>query len=425
MSEKLSVLVGVDWAKDFHQVHVMDRERETLWKGRVEHSAPAIHRLADRLVELAEGEPSLVGVAIEIPRGALVDTLSEHGFQVFALNPKQTDRFRDRYSPAGAKDDSRDALVLADALRTDQHCFRQVRLDDPLVIQLREHVHMHEELRDQEVRLTNQLRALLHRYFPQALAHEPRGVTNWLLDLLEHASTPERARRLQKATVAKILKRNMIRRITADGVRAALREPSLHLTEGAADAASAHVRMLIPRLRLVRSQKVQVRRRLEQLLDALGQPAPEATETTSPEGREHRDAEILLSMPGVGTVVAATMLAEASWALEHRDYQALRGHAGIAPVTYASGTKSRVRMRKACNGRLRDACYHWARVASQHDPGCKAYYQRLRGRGHTHGRALRSVANRLLRILVAALKSHALFDPDHARPVPAAVVATG
>ena len=60
-------------------------------------------------MELCERQPATVAVAIETPHGVLVDALLEHGFAVFAINPKQLDRFRDRFTVAGAKDDRRDA----------------------------------------------------------------------------------------------------------------------------------------------------------------------------------------------------------------------------------------------------------------------------------------------------------------------------
>jgi hypothetical protein len=47
-----------------------------------------------------------------MPHGPIVETLLERGFNVYSINPKQLDRFRDRFSPAGAKDDSREAEVL-------------------------------------------------------------------------------------------------------------------------------------------------------------------------------------------------------------------------------------------------------------------------------------------------------------------------
>ena len=118
-------------------------------------------------------------------------------------------------------------------------------------------------------------------------------------------------------------------------------------------------------------------------------------------------------MPGVGTRVAARMLAEASQPLGDRAYHVLRACMGVAPVTHQSGRRRRVSMRYACNGRLRNAGYHWARTGAQKDPASRAYYGTLRARGHSHGRALRSVVDRLLRVLVTLLTRGELFDPTH------------
>jgi transposase len=114
--------------------------------------------------------------------------------------------------------------------------------------------------------------------------------------------------------------------------------------------------------------------------------------------------------------VAATIIAEACAALTERNYDALRAHAGIAPITKQSGKHRTVLMRYACNGRLRHALYHCARVAVMGDLPSKTYYTAQRQRGHTHGRALRAVADRLLRILVAMLTTRTLFDCTIARP---------
>jgi Transposase len=59
-----------------------------------------------------------IAVAIAVPHDPVVEALLERGFWVHAINPKQLDRFRDRFTVAGAKDDRRDARVLANSLRT-------------------------------------------------------------------------------------------------------------------------------------------------------------------------------------------------------------------------------------------------------------------------------------------------------------------
>ena len=128
---------------------------------------------------------------------------------------------------------------------------------------------------------------------------------------------------------------------------------------------------------------------------------------------EQRDVTILRSLPGVGRIVLATLLAEASEPLRRRDYHALRPLSGVAPVTKRSGKRSIVIVRRACHMRLRGAVYHWARVAIQHDPLSRHRYAELRKRGHSHGRALRSVADRLLAVACAMLTRRTLFDPEY------------
>src|SRR5262249_4474170 len=112
--------VGIDWGSQQHQVCMLDRDRRRVGERVVDHDGASLARLADWVLTVAAGQPQRVAVAIEVPRGAIVEGLLERGFHVFAINPKQLDRFRDRHSAAGAKDDRRDAFVLADSVRTDQ-----------------------------------------------------------------------------------------------------------------------------------------------------------------------------------------------------------------------------------------------------------------------------------------------------------------
>src|SRR5207249_4842726 len=102
--------------------------------------------------------------------------------------------------------------------------------------------------------------------------------------------------------------------------------------------------------------------------------------------------------------------------LSRRDYQGLRTLSGAAPVTKRSGKSLIVVRRYAAHVRLRNTVYHWARVATQRDPRCRARYTALRKRGHSHGRALRGVADRLLALVCVLLQRQTLFDPYFGRP---------
>src|SRR5215208_6103120 len=128
---------------------------------------------------------------------------------------------------------------------------------------------------------------------------------------------------------------------------------------------------------------------------------------------EQRDVAILRSCPGLGRINIATLLAEACEPLRRRDYHVLRILSGVAPVTRRSGKSCIVVRRHACDTRLQNAVYHWARVAIQHDPISRQRYAELRRRGHSHARALRGVADRLLYVLCTLLERQVLFDPDY------------
>ena len=322
------IFVGVDWGSETHVVCVLDRERRRIVERSVPHTGVALNDLVNELRTLAPSGPGLIAVAIEVPRGAVVDTLLEHGIHVFSLNPKQRDRFRDRHTVAGAKDDRRDAFVLADSLRTDRPAFRRVQPDHPRVVELRELSRVEDDLGQELRRLSNRLREQLHRFFPQALTLCPAADDPWFWALLDRIPTPAHAQRVPAKAVAAVLKVYRVRRLAVATIREALQTPALHVAPGTVEAASAHIALLLPRLRLLHEQRTKVATQIEALLEEL---------STEELRGEHRDATILRSLPGVGRVVAATVLAEAARPLADRDYQTLRAHGGIAPVTPQSG----------------------------------------------------------------------------------------
>ena len=407
MNDPPRLIVGVDWATQEHEICALKPDGQLAGRKSVEHSGDGLADLVRWLEDLSGGCAELVQVAIEVPHGAVVETLLERQFQVFSINPKQLDRFRDRHSLAGAKDDRRDARVLADSLRTDLKCFRRLRVEDPNVVELREWSRIDEEIKRERVRLTNQIRDQLRRYFPQALEVTPDVGERWFLELLKKISTPEQARKSAARSVAPILKRHRIRRTNATEILRTLHKRPVTVAPGTVEAASAHVRLLVDRVEVVNSQIRQCEQKLDALLDRLAEPS----EVEDGESEKQRDVEILRSLPGVGRIVAATLLGEAPQAVRGREHHKLRALAGVAPVTIRSGKSRRVVMRRACHPRLRFACYHWARVAMQRDPVSREKYRGQRERGKSHGQSLRAVADRLLMVACSMLRHGTLYDP--------------
>src|SRR5713101_413024 len=365
--------VGIDWGSQQHQVCVLDGDRRRVGERVVDHDGASLAQLATWLWALSAGHPQRVAVAIEVPRGAMVEGLIERGFHVFAMNPKQLARFRDRHTMSGAKDDRRDAFVLADSVRTDQPSFRRLHLDAPQLLLLRELSRAEETLLEEFRRSANRLRDQLHRFYPQMLHLCSGADASWLWDLIDLAPTPAHAALLSKEQIQRVLKAHRLRRVKATEVLTCLQASALPVAPGAAEAAQAHCAFLLPCLRVLAEQLRSCAQQVEALLRALAQEPGE--------GEGPSDVAIVQSLPGVGRKITAWLFAEAAQPLTERDYQVLRTHGGVAPVTKQSGKRRLVVMRHGCNPRVRHALYHMARVAMQHDAHFSSVYAALRAKG--------------------------------------------
>jgi transposase len=399
------VTVGIDEGETQFQACAFDAEggfeQETFAYG-----GKGIADAIEWLKAKAGGRPERVCVAFERPRGAVIQGFLEAGFEVFSINPKQLDRFRDRFTVAGSKDDRLDARVLGHSLRSDRWAFRHAKADAGWLVRVRELSRLEDDMKQELVREANRLRAVLHGYHVELLRLLPSADEPWFWDLVAAAPTPQAAAKLRLKQVHRLLSEHRIRRISAEEVLDRLRQPPLPVGPGVAEAASAHAMVLVPRLHLIRQQLTRCQAEIRNLLDEL------ASEDQPSERSEHRDVLILRSLPGAGRYVVATMLAEAWWSLELRDYRGLRARCGSAPVTQQSGRSRLVHMRYACSRRLRNAVYHWARNAARLDPRFAALYDAMRQRGLTHARALRGIADRLLKLAVLLLARQEPYDPS-------------
>ena len=411
--ESTHLYIGIDWGAEQHYVHVLDELGNTRLEQAIAHQPQALASFAQQLA--AEFPDALLQVAIETSNGPLVETLLAHSWEIYHLNPKQLDRFRDRFSPSGAKDDRRDAKVLASSLRTDSHAFQRVVPLGPMLMELREWSRIHDELTSEQGRLSNQLREQLARYYPQLLNLKFDLDSPIFFELFELAPNPKQAQKLSLARIKKSLSRRRIRRLCVDEVHAILQGPSWELSKGTLVAAQAHATLLLPRLKLVAEQRRHAFRTIEKLLGQLVSSAEQS------DSRRPHDVTVLRSLPGVGPLVLAALLTEGFQALSCQDYHTLRLRAGVAPVTLQTGRRPAgprargnivVLQRRACNARLRQALYHWARVAAQRDSRVKHRYLKLRQRGKSYATSLRIIGDGLLRIACAMLRDRTLYLPS-------------
>ena len=391
--------VGVDWGSGAHQVCRIDGEEEPKQRS-FPHTSEGLNALVAFVVEGDIG-PEQVLVAIEVSHGAVVEALLAKQLPVRSINPKLLDRLRDRFSPAGAKDDRRDAFVLASCVESDAHAFRRVEPGNDENLRLQAATRLRGDLKSGFGADANRLWSELRGYRPGLLVLCPGADEPWLWALLEKAPSPSQGAKLTRASIGAVLKRHRIRRLNVEDVQTVLRKDVLSLRPVYIESHVARVLVLTAKLTLAQTQIDRLEKQIKTEL---------AERVQSEEQTKRRDLTILLSLPGFGPLTTATALGESGDAFERRDYNALRSLCGAAPITKQSGGSRYVVMRQFCQPRLRVALHVSALQAIRIDPKLHDLYVRARARGHTVGHAIRNIVDRLLCLAVQLLRKNELYD---------------
>jgi len=389
------IFVGVDWAEAHHDVHMADGEGKRLGKARLPEGVDGIARFHE-LVGAHADDPAEVMIGIETDRGLFVAALVATGYQVYAVNPMSTSRYRDRHSTSGAKSDAGDAMVLSDMVRTDRHNHRLIAGDTEEVEAIKILARAHQSMVWSRGRQTNLLRSTLREFYPAALVAFDDLASPDALEVLRVAPTPTLGAGLSRSKIAAALRRGgRQRRVderTAE-IQTALRSEQLQAPAVIATAMGASVAASVA----VIAEMVAQTARLAQELSAGFE--------------QHPDAEVVRSLPGLGTILGARVLGE--FGDEPNRYatpKCRKNYAGTSPITRASGTKRAVLARHVRNRRLADAIYLWAFASLNASPGARAYYDARRAAGDGHNQALRALGNRLVGILHGCLAHHTTYD---------------
>ena len=390
------LFVGDDWAEEHHDVELQNEAGKVLSRAKLPEGVAGMARLHAMIGEhVGDDEEPTVVVGIETERGPWVQALIAAGYQVYAVNPLQAARYRERHTVSGAKSDTKDAHVLADMVRTDRHQLRQVAGDSPEAEAVKVLSRAHKTLIWERTRHLLRLRHALREFYPAALVAFDDLTTVDALELLAAAPDPDAGAALGIEAIEGALKkaRRHNRAVKAEAIAAALRTPQLGQPKIVASAYAVTVRVQVSILSLLNTQISE----LEEQVDV--------------NFSKHPDAEIYLSQPGLGTVLAARVLAEfGDDKKRYTDGRARRNYAGTSPITRQSGKRKVVQARFVHNDRLLDALGQQAFCSLRASPGARAYYDRIRARGTGHHAALRQLGNRLVGILHGCLKTGKEYD---------------
>ena len=383
---------ALDWATEHHDVVILDSAGKELERFRFNEDAEGwgkFRKIASKYPDLA--------MAVETRYGMLVERLLDSGASVYPINPKAAERFRERHSPSGAKDDALDAFSLADALRTDGQHWKALNPEDPLMAELRLLCRDEVALIGQRTALILQLKAALHEYYPAALEafDDWTQPSSWAF--IESFPTAQTLAAAGKRKWENFLHANRLYRPKVQEKRLEIfaRATEFCGSPAITSAKSLLARSLVKMLRALEAQLALYRARIEELFN------------------RHPDSGLFGSLPGAAKKLAPRLLSElGDDRTRFEAAEGLQAYAGSAPLTKQSGKSKIVTMRWACNKYLRHAVHLWADLSRAKSVWASLYYERLIERGCTHNDALRRLSHRWLKILWCMWQTRTAYNSE-------------
>jgi len=377
------LFVGIDWSDRSLDFHARSAEGRVAAEGRVEPNLAGMSELFARLEQHAP--PSEVGVAIETAQGAWVQALLDRGYAVYPVNPKSAERFREALSAAGNKSDRIDCKVLAMMLAALHHDLKPLRPDAPDIVALRIACQDRVRLVEERTAKLNELLAVLKLYYPAFLGLFGGLDSAIALEFLQEFPVQRAMRSLTPKRLRSWLQRHAYTRMSrVDELERRLVEPTLPVAEHLQTAKAALIRYLATSLLAL---KAEIAQREEQITNHFdGMP----------------EADWIRSLPGAGPNLAPALPACVGRDPNRfADVAAARALMGTAPVTRASGRSRVVLFRRGCWKFARRTLQLFADRSRRCCTWAQALYEKQRAAGRGHHAALRAVAHRWLKIILA------------------------
>jgi transposase len=391
---RFAALIGIDWANAKHDICLRAAGSEAIEHIVLTHSPEAIDGWVRELRQRFGTQP--IAIALELDKGPLVYALQKYdGFVLFPVNPTMLARYREAFTPSGAKDDPTDAELALELLCRHPEALKGLKPQSAAMRSLVQLVHDRRRLVGDKVRITNRLTNALKNYFPQPLEWFEDIDTVLFCDFLTRWPTLKQLKRARRSVLEAFFHEHNVRRRGVIEKRIEAIRSTLPLTEDCAiiEPQSLLVAALVAQLRTV--------------LEAIEHFNAAIATTTA----QLPDYAIFSSFPGAGPIFAPRLLA--AFGEDRERYQRcaeLQKYSGVAPVTERSGQKSWVHWRYRAPTFLRQTFVEWAGETIPRSFWAKAYYEQQRAKGLSRQAALRSLAFKWLRILFRCWQDRAPYD---------------
>jgi transposase len=390
--QEIKHYAGFDWAKDHHQVVIVDQQGQIVADLVFDHSLEGWQSFRKQVAGLAG-----LAVTIETNQGAAVDQLLQNEFTVYPVNPVAAASYRKRKAPTGTKTDHLDAWSLADALRVDGQGWKVLEPMDPLTQQLRLLCRDEVTLIAQRTALINQLQQALAEYYPAALEAFEDWTHSFTWDFVIQFPTPQALVKAGKRRWEKFLHSHKLWRpdTTERRLKVFAQADQFKASEAIVQAKSQLALSVAKLLRTLQEQLDRYREQIEKLF------------------KQHPDHDLFGSLPGAKQVLGPRLLAAVgSDPARYGTQQGLQCFAGTAPVSFDSGQMHKVKVRRACDKFLRHTVHLWANCFRRSSAWGQTYYEQKRAQGMSHACALRCLGQRLLKILFKMISTKTPYDAE-------------
>ena len=386
-------IVGIDIGKNHHEASIVSPEGK-----QIGHSLrfATTHKGADSLMSFIfkniGNSPCVFGMeATGHYWYPIYSFLKVKGYTIYVINPIQSDSLRKMYIRQ-TKNDSIDSFLIAEVIRFGQ--FGTTSMADENILAMRQLCRYRDSVISSRTEIKLRIGTIMEQIFPE---YEKQFSSLWVstsMGILEKYLTPENIENAPIDELFEIIKDKSHNRLT--------RAKAISIKEAAADtfgikiaqdAFSFQLKQLIDRMNFLDKQI-------------------EALDCQILEYYEKFDC-YLHTIPGIGMIAAATILAEIGDINRFKSSSALVAFAGIDPTVRQSGEFSSTHnhMSKRGSPYLRHAIFLAATTCSFHNNPLNAYYKKKREQGKHHLTATGAVARKLTTVIYAVLRDGKPYEP--------------
>jgi transposase len=393
-NNSFTAYIGIDWADTKHDICIQAADSDEREFVCIQHKTDEIEQWAVAMHKRFGGP---IAIAVELSKGPIVYALQKYDFLViFPIHPSTLAKYRQAFSPSGAKDDPSDAEFGLDLLLHHPDRFKPLRPQSVKMRTLMSLVEQRRSLVNDRIRITNRLRFALKQYYPQALDWFPRGVDTVLFcDFIARWSTLKQVKSARKNTLLRFFHEHRLWRtqVLEKRLEAIKSAQPLTLDEAVIDPYKLQALVLIDQLRVT----LQAIKKFENKINEVAE--------------QHEDFFLFQKLPGAGTSLAPRLLVAFG---EQRDRFAnaaeLQKYSGVAPVLVRSGKKNWIHWRYQCPKFLRQTFVEWAAQTINKSYWAGEYYSQQREKGCKHQVALRALAFKWIRILFRCWQTRTPYD---------------